>query len=122
MHLADQFTFQQNPQMLGNCLPAYVEIFGNGIGSHSVYGNECYDCSSGRVCYGLKNISSHFNNYYETIRLPICKLPFSFANFFFKIFILYRKNPRNVHDGKEKSEFGDFHPCSRSLGCFDPFF
>jgi hypothetical protein len=70
--------------MLGNGLPRRVKMLGKRIWRQSLHSNQGYNCSSCRVCYGLKNVSSHFLFYgYETDQLQVYAQLFGFASSFF---------------------------------------
>jgi hypothetical protein len=49
--------------MFGYGLAGDVEVLRNGVGGHCLHGDQDEDRSSGGVCNGLKNVTSHVGKY-----------------------------------------------------------
>jgi hypothetical protein len=72
LFLAHQLAFGEHLDMSGDGLPAGIKMFGQGIWSHGMNGQQSQDRPAGRVGYGLENIpSGTFGFHYAIIWLQI---------------------------------------------------
>jgi hypothetical protein len=70
--------------MFGYGLAGDVEVPGDGVGGHCLYGDQDEDRSSGGVCNGLENVSSHKDQIRSRSVANICAAD-RFRKFFFAL-------------------------------------
>ena len=70
LFLLQQVSFNQDPDMLRNGLPAGLEMLGHGARGQRPRGQEHDDGAPGRIGDGLENVPSHPapNGHYATVR------------------------------------------------------
>ena len=93
LFMGQEIALGQDAQMLRYGLPGNVEVLRNSVRGHRLHGDQDEDRSSGGICNGLKNVSSHnllpaSGSTCEADRLQIYMQPIGFAKFIFIIILL----------------------------------